>query len=154
MLLRSSSSCSAPAFPRTVPQDALSNQKAVARAAEQQLHHTADVVCCLAVSADITDLGGISSWTQFWRSKAWSDVTQVANLITKQNLANEVSCEVGIVPGMPWLLDGTQSCASSLWASVGQFGLLMVDKSSLWHVVPAYGTVPASQAWGHTWIAL
>jgi hypothetical protein len=38
-----------------------------------------------------TDLGYINSWTQFWWSKAWNDVTQVANLITKQNLANEVS---------------------------------------------------------------
>jgi hypothetical protein len=39
-----------------------------------------------------TGLGGIESWTQFWRSKAWSDVTAVANLLTKQNLAVEVRC--------------------------------------------------------------
>lgn len=34
--------------------------------------------------------GGIDSWTQFWQSKAWSDVAGVANLLTKQNLAVEV----------------------------------------------------------------
>lgn len=35
-------------------------------------------------------LGSIDSWHEFWRSKAWNDVTGVANFITKQNLAVEV----------------------------------------------------------------
>jgi hypothetical protein len=36
-------------------------------------------------------LGDIQDWSHFWQSKAWSDVTAVANLLTKQNLAIEVS---------------------------------------------------------------
>lgn len=37
-----------------------------------------------------TGLGSIDNWIQFWRSKAWNDITGVANLLTKQNLAIEV----------------------------------------------------------------
>lgn len=37
------------------------------------------------------DLGAIDSWPAFWRGKSWSDITTVANLLTKQNLAVEVS---------------------------------------------------------------
>jgi hypothetical protein len=54
-------------------------------------------------------LGCINSWTQFWRSKAWSDVTRVANRITKQNLANEVS---GLAAA--WVFEGAFSIAGGL----------------------------------------